>query len=72
MCPCKLFIFDEFGGTLTQLSAMPKMRTGCADSVVCGYHGYVNKWDPLTGDKFNSEIEVSNQLVYFPLGRYTL
>ena len=46
----KLFIFDEFGGISTQLSTMPKVRTRCADIVVCGYHVYMNKWDPTTGD----------------------
>ena len=63
MCPSKLFIFDEFGGILTQLSAMPKARTRCADSVVHGYHVYVamDKWDPAIGDEFNAEIEVSNR-----------
>ena len=38
MCPSKLFIFDKFGGISEQLSAMPKTRTRCADSVVRGYH----------------------------------
>ena len=61
MCPCKLFIFDEFGGISTQLSAMPKTRTRCADSVVRGYNVYMDKWDPSIGDKFNAEIEVSNR-----------
>ena len=60
MCPSKSFIFDEFGGISTQLGAMPKMRTRCADSVVRGYHFYIDKWDPAIGDKFNAEIEVSN------------
>ena len=61
MCPSKLFIFDEFEGILTQLSAMPKIRTRCANSVVRGYHVYMDKWDPAIGDKFNAEIEVSNR-----------
>ena len=61
MCACKLFIFGEFGGISTQLSAIPKTRTRCADSVVRGYHVYMDKWGPLIGDKFNAEIEVINQ-----------
>ena len=59
MCPSKLFIFDEFGGISTQLSAMPNTRTRCADSVVRSYHVYMDKWDPVIGDKFNAEIKVS-------------
>ena len=61
MSPCKLFIFGDFGGISTQLSATPKARTKCADSVDRWYHVYMDKWDPLIGDKMNSEIEVSNQ-----------
>ena len=61
MCSSKLFSFHEFGGISTQLSAMPKARIRCADSVVCGYHVYMDKWDPAIGDKFNADIEVSNQ-----------
>ena len=57
----KLFIFDEFGGVSTGLSTMPKTRTKWADNVVHGYHIYIDKWDPAIGDKFNSEVEVSNQ-----------
>ena len=57
MCPSKLFIFDEFGGILTQLSAMPKTRTRCADSVVRCYHVYMVKWDLAIGDKVNAEID---------------
>ena len=60
MRPSKLFIFDEFGGISTQLSAMPKTRTRWADNVVRGYHVYMDKWDPAIEDKFNAEIEVSN------------
>ena len=61
MCPSKLFIFDEFGGISTQLSAMLNTRTRCADSVVRGYQVHMDKWDPAIGDKFNTEIEVSNR-----------
>ena len=61
MCPSKLFIFDESGGISTQLSAIPKTRTKCADSVACGYHIYMDKQDPAIGDKFHAEIEVSNR-----------
>ena len=61
MRPSKLFTFDEFGGVLTQLSAMPKTRTRCADNVVRGYNVYMDKWDPTIGNKFNGEIEVSNR-----------
>ena len=43
MCPYKLFNFYEFGGISTQLSGMPKTRTRCADSVVRGYHVYIDK-----------------------------
>ena len=73
VCPCKLLIFDGFGGISTQLSAMPKTRTRCADSVVRGYHIYMDKWDPATGDKFNAEIEVSNQHHRYTVNdRYTI
>ena len=58
MCPSKLFIFDKLGGISTQLSAMPKMTTTCANSVIRGYHVYMDKWDPVIGDKFSTEIEV--------------
>ena len=61
MCPSKQFIFYEFGGILTELTALPKTRTKCADSAVHGYHVYMDKWDPAIGDKFNTEIEVSHR-----------
>ena len=50
MWPCKLFIFDQFGGTSTQLSAKPKTKTTSADSVVRGYRVYMDKWDPAIGE----------------------
>ena len=61
MCLSKLFILGEFGGISTQLSAMPNTRTRCADSVVRGYHVYMDKWEPAIGDKFNAVIEVCNR-----------
>ena len=61
MCPSVLFILDEFVGISTQLSTMPNTRTRCTDNVVRGYHIYMDKWDPVIGDKFNAEIEVSNR-----------
>ena len=70
MCGSKLFIFDEFGGIWTQLSSMPKTRTRCADSVVYGYHVYMDKWDPVIGDKFNAEIEVSNRHDRYAINRH--
>ena len=35
---------------------MLKTRTRCADSVVRGYHVYMDKWDSAIGDKFNAEM----------------
>ena len=61
MCLSKLFIFDKFGGISTGLSDMLKTRTKWADSVVHGYHVYIDKWGPAIGDKLNAEIEVSNR-----------
>ena len=61
MCLSELFLFDEFGGILTHLSAMPKTRTRCANSVARGYHVYMDKWDPVIGDNFNARIEVSKR-----------
>ena len=61
MCPSKFFIFDELGGISTQLSAMPNTRTRCTNNVVHGCRIYMDKWDPAIGDKFNTEIKVSNR-----------
>ena len=63
MCPPKLFIFDEFGGISTQLKRHVEDETRCADSVVRGYHLYIDKWDPEigVGHKFNAQIKVSNR-----------
>ena len=40
---------------------MPKTKTRYmyADSVVCGYHVYMDKRDPAIGDKFNAEIKAA-------------
>ena len=40
---------------------MPNTRTRCADSVVRGYHAYMDKWDPAIGYKYNAKMEVSNR-----------
>ena len=39
------------------LSTMPKITTRCHDTVVCGYHVYMDRLEPAVGDKFNAEIE---------------
>ena len=63
MCPSKSFIFDEYGGILTQLSSMPKTRTRCAEIAVRGYHVYRDNWDPAIGDKFNTKIEAATDMI---------
>ena len=42
------------------LSTMPKTTTRHLDSVVHGYHVYMDRWDRVVGDKFNAEIEENN------------
>ena len=73
MCLSKLFIFDKFGGMSTQLSAMPKTWTRCADSVVRGYHVCMDKWDSAIGDKFKAEIKVNHRLDRYAINnRYSV
>ena len=51
----------NFEVSLIQLHAIPKRRTSCAETVVRGYHVYMDQWDPGNGQKFDATIEEHNK-----------